>query len=850
MRSLAPALMATGLMAAILAPTAWGDEQRLLTFVFGPSSQEAAKQSARAAAAAAHHWLQTAGSDVEIRRAGSPDVQRLGGAASYKDLEKAFNDAALAAREADPPSFLMSLDSAAQAAALHPGARVVVAVLNSPPFSSEGERALEHLTEICQVGSVRVLVLDITEGSKRAPNAALSSLASKTGGMWIRQARGLEPNVLTAVEMTNKSAEEEAPAPVAVDAAIQSAKAAPPAAAAATSPAGSIPKFEIPVHIRFLRTSGSGSTTESIMDHEADFGETFTLSVMPGSAGGSLGAAGGGGSMELSYEPNDLHAPLQGLVTVESPLNALKFDTDDNAGTYQAHARLSATIKNAKGAIIWTGKRDVNVHGPIKRLDARREGSMYFMRGVTVAGKGPFTLEAKVEDLLGNTTGVTQTPLRVGRNARGLVASDALVVRPFKGSADKFEADQVLSYDGDALSPVLNPVFRAEQPVDLQMYLRLYPDIHGAPLDLSMEVLSEGHVVARMPLPFKGGLAQSAREGASSSIAGRSDNMYGGQAKEFPYLADLKGAKFPPGNYQAVISIRQGNSVIKRVVPFLVVGNAPVQVASAGGPKSSLTSRDDAEDATFVLPEIEPASIDSNGLKMAADEQKRLWDEAAKNAMGYLDHLPNFRCLQETHRFTASIKTPDQLKEADSFKDDLMYENGKERYQTIEVNGVKPENATTGTKQGIHSRNEFGSMLRGLFDPEVAASYKWAGRAMAMGVLCEVFDVAVSKDKTNFVMHYGGKREPVGYAGRVFIDEETGMVRRLTIQGGGLPKDYGLQSPALSLDYGMVRIGSEDYLLPLRSVLQLRHTKAFVRNETVFRGYRKFDAESEIKFQN
>ncbi len=153
--------------------------------------------------------------------------------------------------------------------------------------------------------------------------------------------------------------------------------------------------------------------------------------------------------------------------------------------------------------------------------------------------------------------------------------------------------------------------------------------------------------------------------------------------------------------------------MIKRVVPFLVVGNAPVQVASAGGPKSSLTSRDDAEDATVVLPEIEPASIDSNGLKMAADEQKRLWDEAAKNAMGYLDHLPNFRCLQETHRFTASIKTPDQLKEADSFKDDLMYENGKERYQTIEVNGVKPENATTGTKQGIQSRNEFGSMLRG-----------------------------------------------------------------------------------------------------------------------------------------
>jgi hypothetical protein len=121
---------------------------------------------------------------------------------------------------------------------------------------------------------------------------------------------------------------------------------------------------------------------------------------------------------------------------------------------------------------------------------------------------------------------------------------------------------------------------------------------------------------------------------------------------------------------------------------------------------------------------------------------------------------------------------------------------------------------------------------------------------MAMGVLCQVFDVEVSKAKSNFMLNYGGRRELVAYTGHVFIDEETGMVRRLTIQGVGLEKEFGLQSPALSLDYGMVKIGKEDYLLPLRSVLQLRHAKAFVRNETVFRGYRAFAAESQIKFQN
>jgi len=823
------------LLAASFAPALHAG-QGLLTFVFGPSSQEAARQSARAAAATARHWLQTAGGVVELRRAGSPDAQRIEAAMGVKELEQAFNDTALAARDADPPSFLTALDSAAQAAALQPGARIVVATLNSPPFSSDGERELERLVEVCQANAVRVLVLDIAETSKNVPNAALNALATRTGGMWLSQAKTLEPNVASVVTAVTNEAAEAAPAPAAVQSANAPTESAPPVP-------GAIPRFEIPVHIRFIRTSGTGAVSSSLSNHEADFG--LTMSVSAAAASGS--AVGGSAN---AYEANDFAQPMQGLVTVESPLSALKFDIDDNAGTYQARARLTATVRNAKGLAIWTGRREVNVRGPARKLDARRQGSMFFMRGVTVPGHGPFTLEAKVEDLLAGTTGVTQAPLRTSRNVPGLVASDAVVVRPFKGAADKFEADQVFSYEGEALSPVLEPVFRAEEPMDLQVYLVLYPDIRGAPLDLSMEILHDGRVVARLPLEFKSGLAKAALDGASSKIGGRANTVNGGQAKEFPYLVNMKGAKFSPGDYQGVISIRQAKNVIKRMVAFRVVGNASAPlVEAAGRPKTSLTPRDDAENAEVVLPEIEPATVDSSGLKLAPEEQKRLWDEAAKNALGYLSHLPTFRCMQETHRFTAPIKTPGQLKEADSFKAELMYEDGKERYQTIEVNGEKTDNSPV-VNQGIRSRSEFGSMLRGLFDPDVAASYKWAGRAMAMGVLCQVFDVEVSKAKSNFVLNYGGKREPAAYTGQVFIDEETGMVRRLTIQGVGLAKDFGLQSPALSLDYTMVKIGKDDYLLPLRSVLQLRHARAFVRNETVFRGYRKFEAESQIKFQN
>ena len=813
------------LLAVPFAPGLYA-EDGLLTFVFGPSSQEAARQSAHAAAAAARHWVQTGGGVVEIRRAGNPDIKRIDKVPDAREMELTFIDTALAARDADPSSFLFTLDSAAQAAAMHSGARIVVAVLNSPPFSSDGERALEHLGEICQAHGVRVLVLDVGEGVKTVPNPALNALTAKTGGAWMRQAKSLETQVALAAP-----ADEPAP----VQAAAKAAEAAPAAP-------GAVLKSEIPVRIRFIRTSGTGSTSESITDHEADFGMTATLSNVNGVVGG------GGGSMEVSYWPNDPNAPLQGLVTVESPLNALKFDIDDNAGSYLARARITATVRNVKGAAIWTGRRDVTVHGPMQKLNERREGSMFFMRSVTLVGQGPFSMEAKVEDLVGNTMGFIQTPVKVGRNARSLVATDAVAVRPFKGSVDKFEAAQVLSYEGEALSPVLDPVFRAGQPVDLQINLRLYPDIHGDPLDLSMDVMNEGRVVAHMSLPFKSGLANSAREGPTNGAGGTS-SMVGGQAHEFPYLVNMKGAKFPAGDYQGIISIHQGKSVIKRVVAFKVVGDGTTPQVEVAKVTHTSAAADDAEIAAVVLPDIEPATIDSSGLKMRDEGQKQLWDAAAKSAMHYLDQLPNFRCIQETHRFTAPVKTPDQLKEADSYKDELIFEDGKERYQRIETDGVKADNAPVENK-GISSRNEFGSLLRGLFDPDIAATYHWAGRSMTMGVLCQVFEFEVSKAKSNFVLHWGSMIEAAGYTGRVFIDDETGMVRRLTIQGTGLPKEFGLQSPSLSLDYGIVKIGRDDYLLPLRSMLQLRHAKAFVRNETVFRGYRKFEAESQIKYNN
>jgi len=791
-----------------------------LTFLFGPGFAGTARQGARAAASASRHWFATTKATVELRRAGSLDGQRID--AQTSPLEQPFTEAAIAARSADPAAFLDSLDAAVQATALRPGVRILIAVLNSPPLSSDMELTIKHLVGLCQANGVRVVVLDIVEpGAKSAPSA-LELLPNNTGGAWVTQTGNLEGSLL---EVTH-TAKIEAPAPAA-----PVAPATAPAAAGTSTPAAAA-ENAIPVHARFMRTSStSGGVTSGIE------------SAVSGSMGSAIGT--GVEMNERSSEANDSTGPMRGLMLVEAPLSALKFQVDDNTGTYQARARVIAIVRNSKGTPVWSGQKEVDIHGPARDLNLRLKGNLEFLRELMVPGRDRFTIDAKVEDLLAGTSGRLVTPLRGGEGAPGLMASDMLFVRPFKRSSDKFEADQVLAYEGEALSPMLDPVFQAGEQFKLQLYLILYPDIHSAQPSMNLELVRDGHVVVRMPMQFKTELLHPEMEG-QSGMAGTGYGILGGQARAFPYLADVNGAKLSAGNYEAIVSIRQGKFVITREAPFRVLGD---RASEAAAPEKALVKRTNAEDGVVVLPEIEPATIDSSGLAMLPAEQKRLWDQAAANAHDYSSHLPNFRCAQETHRFTGPAAKPDQLKESDSFRDELTFEDGRESYRVVEINGTKTE-ATPGDLNGVHSKGEFGSMLMGLFDPEVAASYKWAGRAMAMGVLCQVFEIDVSRAKSNFTLTFNRMGEPAGYTGRVFIDDDTGLVRRLTIEGGGLPPTFPLQSPSFSLEYGMVRIGSDDFLLPLRSVLQLRQGKNIVRNETVFREYRRFEASSGIKFDN
>ena len=788
-----------------------GQSARSAIFLFGPAGAEAARQAAHTAVAVWRHWLSQPGSTAELRRSGSVDALPLDPKSPVKSIEPAFLNAAREARDTDPDTFLNSIDRAVQTLAGRPGLRILVTVVETPPLSADAESQLKQTIDFCKANSIRVVVLDPAAVPSKYASRSLQALGETTGGALIRDPKALDATVLIA-SAGSKTAE--------------SAYAAPAAAEPVTANLPDLPT-DLPVHTRFMRISPRGS-------------QSFGVQMAVG--------AGRGGITEVDGGPNieDTTGPMRGLFLVESPVNALHFDIDDNAGTYTARARVTQIARNASGKIVWRASKPVTLHGLLRKLAARRAGNIYYMREVVLPA-GRYTLEATVEDLIAGKTGGVREPLRTGMGVPGFTVSDALMVRPFDGAGDKFEADQVLQYDGDAISPLLDPVFHADQPFTLQIYLVVYPDTYGPQPEMSLEILHHGRVVGRSALPFTDKIRNEAVEGGSMSMVGE-------QKHEFPYLATLRGVQLSPGDYEARVTVRQGRNALTRPVSFRVLGNERTAVLASAGPNAAAAApanREDAEEAEYAevkLPEVDPVHLAADAGAPAAAEQKKVWEEAAATALSYSSRLPNFRCNRETHRLISPVKNAERFSQTDTFIEEMTYESPKEAYRTLEVNGLKSSMRRDALK-GVHSRGEFGSMLKSIFRPEAAAQHKWSGRAMTGGVLCDVFDVDVPVERSNFILTFNLRQEVAGFHGRVFVDEDSGLVRRIVLQGGGLPKDFGLQSPTFSLEYGMVRIAGEDHLLPLRSVLQVRQGRQVVRNETQFRDYRKFEASSEIKFQ-
>lgn len=253
--------------------------------------------------------------------------------------------------------------------------------------------------------------------------------------------------------------------------------------------------------------------------------------------------------------------PMTGLVLSEVPAASVKFVTDKSNA--MARVRITQVVK--KGSeVTWQASREFTVKSAANRLEERKKGSICFARRLTLPA-GQYTIESTVEDLNGEEKSVATMPLTATDTAPGLSLSGTLFVRKLERRMDSLEGDDLIQYDGTALTPMLQPSFPANQPFELPVYFLIYPDMNGKRPRMRLDILQNGQLVGGTDLAFTEKLRDDTREGGGGSGTG------GEQHREIPYLAKLQNAMLLAGHYEVRITVNQDSQQVVRSLPFRVV---------------------------------------------------------------------------------------------------------------------------------------------------------------------------------------------------------------------------------------------------------------------------------------
>lgn len=230
-------------------------------------------------------------------------------------------------------------------------------------------------------------------------------------------------------------------------------------------------------------------------------------------------------------------------------------------------------------------------------------------------------------------------------------------------------------------------------------------------------------------------------------------------------------------------------------------------------------------------------------------EQAKIIDDARDYVMNYTKSLPNFICVQVTRRYVDRAATGTNWYHLDTITARLSY-NGHEDYEVILKDNQPVTNVKMEQLGGTVSAGEFGTMMSDIFDPESHADFSWDHWATLRGRRTYVFAYDIAQENSRYhIVETDTKQEIVpAYRGLVYIDRDTKMITKITLNPYNIPADFPIREAQESLDYDIQNIGGAQYMLPLKAVLTSKLSRFMTKNDIEFRMYRKFETGSTITF--
>jgi hypothetical protein len=222
--------------------------------------------------------------------------------------------------------------------------------------------------------------------------------------------------------------------------------------------------------------------------------------------------------------------------------------------------------------------------------------------------------------------------------------------------------------------------------------------------------------------------------------------------------------------------------------------------------------------------------------------------KARSATAAYLEHLPNYVCQEVMTRFNAYSRTG-QWRQVDVVTTDLVYEDGREDYRNVALNGL-PVRKGIEALPGSWSVGEFATGLAEVFSPVADAEFQLREESRLAGRDTYVYDYRVRRERSQWIIKSGSGVVVPAYGGSIWIDKETSRVLRIERRSEKLPSSFPWDTLEGATQYDFVRLGQETFLLPVHSesVSCERRFSNCMKNVIDFRSYRKFTSESTISF--
>jgi len=524
-------------------------------------------------------------------------------------------------------------------------------------------------------------------------------------------------------------------------------------------------------------------------------------------------------------------AQMTNELAIEVPLSHVELREDPNTQLYTGHLSILAQVRDKSGVVVERFSEDDARKGALESLDAARADAVTMQRHFTAA-PGDYVLEAVVLDRNGGKAGALRTDFTVPAPAEGPWLSDVALVRrmqPVAGTPDPLEP---LQYEKTRVTPNLShSVAAGKQHISFLFRLHGNANLNGGAGKLDVDVELDGDKVSHSAMDVPG-----------------SAGANGASIEDHLNLAAIDAGALKPGVYRAIFTYSQGERNFTRTSEFTVDGE---QKASAED--DSDTPEDASADEGASTGDLESglghyvASPGGGSLRMPSEKYRNeVLAGARERALGYLDTLMNFKCIEVTDRYvdrkgTGTWSMHDKLAEL------VTYENHEESRNVLEVNG-DPGNTKPADLKGGRLEGEFGGVLEIAFDVAAKADFAWKEKGELDGNPVEVFSYRVEQKNSKFsVTALPETPIYVAFHGLVSIDAATRGVRRITIEAEGIPEKSRVHASAITIDYDYVAINNHDYLMPVRGEMSMqlgKHERILHRIE--FRDYHRFGSEVRI----